>query len=86
MTRLRRQMLEELERRHYSANTVRTYVRTVEDLARYFKRRPDRLVSPPSRSRNFSYPFWVIWIAGGFAFSSSISPVRKGQIVKGLNS
>ena len=43
MTRLRRQMLEELERRHYSANTVRAYVRTVEDLARYFKRRPDRL-------------------------------------------
>ena len=43
MTQLRRQMLEELERRHYSANTVRAYVRTVEDLAHYFKRRPDRL-------------------------------------------
>ena len=40
MTRLRRQMLEELERRNYSANTVRAYIRTVEDLARYFKRRP----------------------------------------------
>ena len=43
MTQLRRQMLEELERRNYSANTVRTYIRTVEDLARYFKRRPDQL-------------------------------------------
>ena len=43
MTHLRRQMLEELERRNYSANTVRSYIRTVEDLARYFKRRPDRL-------------------------------------------
>ena len=43
MTQLRRQMLEELERRNYSANTVRTYIRTVEDLARFFKRRPDRL-------------------------------------------
>ena len=43
MTHLRRQMLEELERRNYSANTVRAYIRTVEDLARYFKRRPDRL-------------------------------------------
>ena len=42
MTQLRRQMLDELERRNYSANTVRTYIRTVEDLARYFKRRPDR--------------------------------------------
>jgi site-specific recombinase XerD len=36
-------MLEELERRNYSANTVRSYIRSVEDLARYFKRRPDRL-------------------------------------------
>ena len=43
MTQLRRQMLEELERRNYSANTVRSYIRTVEDLARYFKRRPDQL-------------------------------------------
>ncbi len=43
MTQLRRQMLDELERRNYSANTVRTYIRTVEDLVRYFKRRPDRL-------------------------------------------
>ncbi len=43
MTQLRRQMLDELERRNYSANTVRTYIRTVEDLARYFKRRPDQL-------------------------------------------
>jgi len=43
MTRLRQQMLDELERRNYSANTIRTYIRTVEDLARYFKRRPDGL-------------------------------------------
>ena len=43
MTQLRRQMLEELERRNYSANTVRVYTRAVEDLARYFKQRPDLL-------------------------------------------
>jgi integrase/recombinase XerD len=43
MTRLRQQMLDELERRNYSASTVRAYIRTVEDLARYFKRRPDQL-------------------------------------------
>jgi len=43
MTQLRRQMLEELERRNYSASTVRAYVRTVEDFAHYFKQRPDRL-------------------------------------------
>ena len=31
MTRLRQQMLDELERRNYSANTVRVYIRTFED-------------------------------------------------------
>ncbi len=43
MTRLRQQTLEELERRNYSANTIRVYLRAVEDFARYFQRRPDRL-------------------------------------------
>ena len=43
MTRLRQQTLEELERRNYSANTIRVYLRAVEDFACYFKRRPDRL-------------------------------------------
>ena len=36
-------MLEELERRNYSQSTTRTYLRTIEDLARYFKRPPDQL-------------------------------------------
>ena len=43
MTQLRRQMLEELERRNYSANTIRCYIDVVEGFARYFNRRPDRL-------------------------------------------
>ena len=43
MTQLRRQMLEELERRNYSANTIRSYVRAVEEYARYFKRSPEKL-------------------------------------------
>src|ERR1039457_4394707 len=43
MTRLRKMMLEELERRNYSQSTTTTYIRTVEDFARYFKRRPDQL-------------------------------------------
>jgi integrase/recombinase XerD len=36
-------MLEELQRRNYSQSTTTTYIRTVEDFARYFKRRPDEL-------------------------------------------
>ena len=43
MTRLRKTMLEELERRNFSQNTTRTYVRIVEDFARYFHRQPDQL-------------------------------------------
>jgi len=36
-------MLEELERRNYSQSTVRSYIMTIEDLARYFSRSPDTL-------------------------------------------
>jgi len=43
VTRLRKTMLEELERRNFSQSTTRTYIRTVEDFARYFHRRPDQL-------------------------------------------
>jgi site-specific recombinase XerD len=43
MTHLRKMMLEELQRRNYSENTIRCYIRTVEDFARRFKCPPDRL-------------------------------------------
>lgn len=43
MTHLRKMMLEELERRNYSEITIRCYIRTVADFARYFNRPPDRL-------------------------------------------
>jgi site-specific recombinase XerD len=36
-------MLEELQRRNYSENTTRHYIRTVEEFARHFNRAPDRL-------------------------------------------
>ena len=43
MTHLRQRMLEELQRRNYSQNTIRSYVHAVEDFARYFNTPPDEL-------------------------------------------
>jgi integrase/recombinase XerD len=43
VTRLRKMMLEELQRRNYSENTTRSYIRTVEDFAQRFNLPPDRL-------------------------------------------
>ena len=43
MTHLRKMMLEELQRLNYSQNTIRCYLRTVEDFARRFHCSPDRL-------------------------------------------
>ena len=43
MTHLRKMMLEELQRRNYAQNTIRHYIRTVEDFARRFHCSPDRL-------------------------------------------
>ncbi len=43
MTHLRKMVLEELERRNYSAATKECYIHAIEDFAGYFKRPPDQL-------------------------------------------
>jgi integrase/recombinase XerD len=43
VTRLRKMMLEELQRRNYAQHTTRSYIRTVEEFSRHFNCSPDRL-------------------------------------------
>ncbi len=43
MTRLRQLMLEELQRRNYSQETTRAYLRAVGAFAKYFHRSPEKL-------------------------------------------
>jgi integrase/recombinase XerD len=43
MTFLRKRMLEELQRRRYSSETIRLYLSAVQHLANYFGKRPDHL-------------------------------------------
>jgi integrase/recombinase XerD len=43
VTRLRKMMLEELQRRNYSESTIRYYIRAVEVFSRRFNRPPDSL-------------------------------------------
>lgn len=43
MTRNRRLMLDELQRRNYATSTVETYLKILEEFSQYFHRAPDRL-------------------------------------------
>src|ERR1035437_4381893 len=56
VTHLRQMMLDELQRRNYSPNTVRSYVHAVEEFARYFRRSPEQL--GPDHVREYDWCNW----------------------------
>ena len=43
MTRIRKMMLEELQRRNYSSETIRAYINAVKQYAEYFHCSPEKL-------------------------------------------
>jgi len=49
VTRLRKMMLDDLQRRNYAETTISSYIRIVEDFSRRFQRPPDRLGPPQIR-------------------------------------
>jgi integrase/recombinase XerD len=49
MTHLRLRMLEELQRRNYAENTIRSYIGAAEDFALHFNTPPDQLGAPHLR-------------------------------------
>jgi len=51
VTHLRQLMLDELQRRNYSPNTVRAYIHAVEEFATYFRQSPQQLGADHVRSR-----------------------------------
>lgn len=59
MTRLRKIMLEELQRRNYAQTTIDCYIRAVEHFSKYFRRSPDQL--GPEHIREYQAALFKKW-------------------------
>jgi integrase/recombinase XerD len=78
MTRLRKMMLEELQRRNYSQDTTRHYLRTVEDFARRFKCPPDRL--GPRHIREYQAELFQKWKLSPGTVTNRLSALHRGSV------
>ena len=56
MIPLRQRMLDELQRRHYTPDTLRGYLHAVEEFAHYFGQSPERLGAEEIRE----FPLYLI--------------------------
>ena len=59
MTHLRQLMLDELEGRNYSPNTVRSYLHAVEEFARHFGCSPEQL--GPNHVRQYHFVIVLVF-------------------------
>jgi len=59
VTRLRKIMLEELQRRNYAQTTIDCYIRAVEHFSKYFRRSPDQL--GPEHIREYQAALFKKW-------------------------
>ena len=74
MTHLRKMMLEELQRRNFSKNTIRSYIRSVAEFATYFKTPPDRL--GPDHIREYQAHLFTDRKLGASSVSNQLSALR----------
>jgi len=74
VTQLRKAMLEELRRRNLSPITTRIYLRSVEEFARYFQKRPDQL--GPEHVRQYQAHLFTNRKLGAIAVAQQLSALR----------
>ena len=63
-------MLEELQRRNYAKTTVDAYIHAVEQFAKHFKRRPDRLTVDHLRTYQAYFSAIASWDRGRCGYMS----------------
>ena len=74
MTHLRKMMLEELQRRNYSKQTTKAYLRTVWEFAKYFHRSPAEL--GPDQIREFQAHLFSVRKLSGNSVAQRTAALR----------